>query len=201
MLLSPLLVASDLGWLTELRGIAVALELGLLATAAAYVLFARGLTAVAVAGAATLSLAEPLTAGLLGALMLGERVGLAALLGVSLVVAGWPWTRSGGKPLRTGVWRNRVQIDRAGSPPLGDGGILVSILPTTSACACSLGVINRVRRRWSSTQDRRWASCFCRAGGSSSAPSRGRHALGAWSRITNGCRRPWRGCTSSLSRA
>lgn len=86
MLLSPLLAASDLGWLTELRGIAVALELGLLATAAAYVLFARGLTAVPVAGAATLSLAEPLTGGLLGVLMLGERVGLAVLLGVSLVV-------------------------------------------------------------------------------------------------------------------
>ena len=31
--------------------------------------------------------------------------------------------------------------------------------------------------------------------------SRGRRAFGAWSRITNGCRRPWRGCTSSLSRA
>ena len=88
MLLSPLLAASDLGWLTELRAIAVALELGLLATAAAYVLFARGLTAVPVAGAATLSLAEPLTAGLLGVLMLGGRVGLAALLGVSLVVGG-----------------------------------------------------------------------------------------------------------------
>ena len=88
MLLSPLLVASDLGWLTELRGIAVALELGLLATAAAYVLFARGLTAVPVEGDATLSLAEPLTAGLLGVLMLGERVGLAALLGVSLMVGG-----------------------------------------------------------------------------------------------------------------
>lgn len=62
----------------------------------------------------------------------------------------------------------------------------MSISPTTSVCACLLGVINRVRRRWSSTQDRRRASCFCRAGGSSSAPSRGRHALGAWSRITNG---------------
>jgi DME family drug/metabolite transporter len=59
-----------------------------LATAAAYALFTHGLPAVPVAGAATLSLAEPLTAGLLGVLMLGEQVGLAALLGVSLVVGG-----------------------------------------------------------------------------------------------------------------
>jgi transposase len=39
------------------------------------------------------------------------------------------------------------------------------------------------------------------ADGSWSAPSRGRRAFGAWSRITNCCRRPWRDCTSSLSRA
>ena len=36
-----------------------------------------------------------------------------------------------------------------------------------------------------------------RGGGWWSAPSRGRRASGAWSRTTRGCRRRWRGFTSS----
>ncbi len=88
VLLCPLLAASDLGWLAEPRGAAVALELGLVATALAYVLFARGLAVVPVTSAATLSLAEPLTAGLLGVLVLGERLGVAALLGAVLMLGG-----------------------------------------------------------------------------------------------------------------
>jgi DME family drug/metabolite transporter len=54
----------------------------------AYVLFARGLAVVPVTSAATLSLAEPLTAGLLGVLVLGERLGVAALLGAVLMLGG-----------------------------------------------------------------------------------------------------------------
>lgn len=88
LLLSPLLVAADLNWLAQPRGLAVVLHLGLIATAAAYTLFARGLMAVPVATAVTLSLAEPLTAGTLGVVVLGERFTAAAIFGIGLVFSG-----------------------------------------------------------------------------------------------------------------
>lgn len=87
-LLSPLLFTADLAWLAQPRGLAVALHLGLIATAAAYVLFARGLKTVPVATAVTLSLAEPLTAGALGVVLLGERLSTSAMLGIGLLFSG-----------------------------------------------------------------------------------------------------------------
>lgn len=93
--LSPLLFMADLKWLTQARGLAVALHLGLIATATAYTLFARGLSAVPVATAVTLSLAEPLTAGILGLVVLGERLTASALLGVGLLFGGLAWLSLG----------------------------------------------------------------------------------------------------------
>lgn len=86
--LSPLLFTTDLTWLVQPRGLMVALHLGLLATAAAYALFSRGLQLVPVATAVTLSLAEPLTAGLLGIILLGERLTPLAWLGILLLFTG-----------------------------------------------------------------------------------------------------------------
>jgi drug/metabolite transporter, DME family len=88
LLLSPALLLSDPGWLLSPTGLVVALELGLGATALAYILFARGLSKVSVSTAATLSLAEPLTAGLLGVLVLGERLSPVAVAGMALLVLG-----------------------------------------------------------------------------------------------------------------
>lgn len=88
VLLSPALLFSDPGWVLSPTGLAVALELGLCATALAYVLFARGLAEVRVSTAATLSLAEPLTAGLLGVFVLGERLSPVAVGGAALLVLG-----------------------------------------------------------------------------------------------------------------
>lgn len=86
--LAPLLPLSDLRWLLHPRGLAVALHLGLVATAAAYALFTRGLARVPVATAATLSLAEPLTAAVLGVALLGERLSPTGWAGVGLLAAG-----------------------------------------------------------------------------------------------------------------
>ena len=88
LLLTPILFFVDLSWLGEPRGITVALELGLVATALAYVLFGRGLGQVAVSTAATLSLAEPLTAAVLAVVVVGERPTPTAGIGVSLILAG-----------------------------------------------------------------------------------------------------------------
>ncbi len=88
LLLSPLLFTSYLGWLAEPRGMAVALHLGVLATAVSYGLFARGLKNISVGTAATLSLAEPFTAAILGVVILGERLGLSQVSGVVLLFSG-----------------------------------------------------------------------------------------------------------------
>jgi DME family drug/metabolite transporter len=86
--LSPAALFTDFSWLAEPRGALAAAELGLLATAAAYLLFAAGLSRVPVATAATLSLAEPLTAGTLGVLLLDERLSPAAIAGMAFLLSG-----------------------------------------------------------------------------------------------------------------
>jgi DME family drug/metabolite transporter len=87
LLLSPILLQSDLGWVGTPRGAAVVLHLGLLATTLSYLLFARGLRSLPAPTAVTLSLAEPLTAAGLGLLVLQERLTMAALLGGGLLLA------------------------------------------------------------------------------------------------------------------
>ena len=88
LLLAPVLLTSDLSWLADGGGIAMALFLGAVPTALAYVLFARGLRRLAPGETATLTLAEPLTATGLGILALGERPGAVAAAGAALVLAG-----------------------------------------------------------------------------------------------------------------
>jgi len=88
VLLLPVLVAGDVAWLATPGGAAMALWLGAMPTALAYVLFARGLRRLRAGDVATLTLAEPVTAAALGALVLGERPGAAALAGIALVLAG-----------------------------------------------------------------------------------------------------------------
>ncbi len=88
LLLSPCLFSANLSWLTEPRGIAVALYLGLGTSALPYWLFASGLRVLPVATAVTLNLAEPLTAALLGVLVLGEQLTPSAYLAMSMLVAG-----------------------------------------------------------------------------------------------------------------
>ena len=69
-------------------GLAMAVFLGAIPTALAYVLFARGLRHLTPGETATLTLAEPLTATGLGILALGERPGAVAAVGAALVLAG-----------------------------------------------------------------------------------------------------------------
>jgi DME family drug/metabolite transporter len=88
LFLLPVLLLVDLRWLAGGRGLLVALHLGLVATALAYMLFARGLKSIPVAMAVTLSLAEPVTAALSGFFVLGERVEKAGILGIRLIFAG-----------------------------------------------------------------------------------------------------------------
>jgi DME family drug/metabolite transporter len=88
VLLFPVLATSDLAWIVTPGGAALALFLGAIPTALAYVLFARGLRHLTPGETATLTLAEPLTATGLGILLLSERPGAAAAIGAALVLAG-----------------------------------------------------------------------------------------------------------------
>lgn len=84
----PLVVVADLDWMASTSGVLMGLYLGLVATALAYVLFARGLATTEPEVAATSALGEPLTATLLGVLLIGERPGLVVWAGMALIVVG-----------------------------------------------------------------------------------------------------------------
>jgi len=88
ILLAPCLATPEVYLLASLRGLAVALFLGVVATAVAYTLFARGLKTVPVSRAAVLGLMEPLTASLLGVFILGEHLTAPAWVGAALIVGG-----------------------------------------------------------------------------------------------------------------
>jgi DME family drug/metabolite transporter len=85
ILLIPVFLASSPGWLLTGRGLAVTAELAVLATVAAYLLYARGLMTVPAPVAVTLGLAEPVVAALLALVVLGERLTAAAAAGLLLV--------------------------------------------------------------------------------------------------------------------
>ncbi|XXM73078.1 EamA family transporter [Lysinibacillus sphaericus] len=86
--LSPFLFIYDMSWMASLRGAAVSLQLGIMATGAAYLLFAKGLLQVSSSTAVTLALAEPMTAALLGVFIVGEHLSLLSWLGILLLLLG-----------------------------------------------------------------------------------------------------------------
>jgi DME family drug/metabolite transporter len=87
VLLLPVLAVKG-GDVASVDGVALALYLGAIPTALAYVLFARGLKRLTPGETATLTLAEPLTAAALGVVVLDERPGAIAIAGALLVLAG-----------------------------------------------------------------------------------------------------------------
>jgi DME family drug/metabolite transporter len=78
----------DLSWVASARGAVMALWLGLATVALAYTLFTWGLERLTAATAATLTLAEPLTASLLGILVLDERLSGLAIAGLLVLAVG-----------------------------------------------------------------------------------------------------------------
>ena len=88
VLLLPLGLVAGAGPLATGDGALMAAWLGTVSLAAAYLLFGRGISGVAVATATTLSLAEPLTAATLGIVVLDEALTGQVLAGMALVFAG-----------------------------------------------------------------------------------------------------------------
>jgi DME family drug/metabolite transporter len=84
----PLLIRANLQWLAQPAGTLVVLHLGVISAGLAYTLFARGLRSVPVATAASLTLGEPFTAGLLGFLFLREAITPLAVFGILFILIG-----------------------------------------------------------------------------------------------------------------
>ncbi|HEX2102380.1 MAG TPA: EamA family transporter [Solirubrobacteraceae bacterium] len=97
VLLAPVLVVAGPGFLGDPAGLGMALYLGAIPTALAYVLFSRGLRSLSSGETATLVLAEPVTAALLGVVALGEQPSLTAAAGGALVLAGLVVLAAGGR--------------------------------------------------------------------------------------------------------
>jgi DME family drug/metabolite transporter len=88
LLLVPVLLASGPSALADPAMLAVIGYLAVVPTAIAYLLYARGLAQLSAATAATLTLAEPVVAALLGVALLDEPVTAARVLGAGLVLGG-----------------------------------------------------------------------------------------------------------------
>ena len=86
--LLPILFIGNTHWLFTSHGIALALWLGLVPTAIAYLAYGAGLRHVHANEASTLTLAEPLTATILGTVLLHEHPAAIAWFGVALIFAG-----------------------------------------------------------------------------------------------------------------
>lgn len=88
LMLSPFLFIFNATWVFTSDGLITGLYLGVIVTGIAYFMFARGLANVDSSTAVTLSLAEPLTATMLGVFMLGEAMSPLSWLGLILVLLG-----------------------------------------------------------------------------------------------------------------
>ncbi|MDO9396710.1 MAG: EamA family transporter, partial [Herbiconiux sp.] len=84
----PVLLAGDIRWLGTADGLAMALWLGVGTTTVAYLLFGWGLARLRAATVSTLTLGEPLTATVLGTLLLGEVLPPVAVAGLVVLAAG-----------------------------------------------------------------------------------------------------------------
>jgi drug/metabolite transporter, DME family len=86
--LAFVLATQPLGWIGEPEGILAVAHLGLITVALAYTLFAKGLMKIASATAVTLTLAEPMTAAILGVVVLNEALTTTSLVGSLLILVG-----------------------------------------------------------------------------------------------------------------
>ncbi len=88
ILSTPLLFVGNMHWLVTPKGILLIFWLGLVPTAVAYIAYAYGLAKVRASTASTLILAEPATATLLAAIVLGEAINARGWTGILVVIIG-----------------------------------------------------------------------------------------------------------------
>lgn len=85
---APFLLLVDLSWLGSAAGLAMVVWLAAATVAVAYVLFAIGLQSLRASTVSTLTLVEPMTASLLGVVLLDERLSTPGWIGLVVLLAG-----------------------------------------------------------------------------------------------------------------
>lgn len=88
LFLFPFAARDGLGWIYEGKNLWAMLFMALAATSLAYLLFLSGLKKISSSAAVTLSLAEPLTAAMLGVFLVGEYLSVTSWIGVGLLLSG-----------------------------------------------------------------------------------------------------------------
>lgn len=88
IILGPFTMRDGFNWLSEGVNLGAMLFMALAATSLAYLLFLSGLKKISSSAAVTLSLAEPLTAALLGVFLVGEYLSLLSWMGIALLLGG-----------------------------------------------------------------------------------------------------------------
>jgi DME family drug/metabolite transporter len=83
--LAPLMINQDFAWVLTRSGLSLAIYLGLITMAVANVLYIIGLQRLTAGPTATLLLADPLTATLLGFIVLNESISTIGWIGIALV--------------------------------------------------------------------------------------------------------------------
>lgn len=84
----PVVVFAGTAWIDSWRGLALVAWLGVVTTAVGYVLFGNGLARLPAPTVSTLTLAEPLTATVLGLTVLGEHLGATPTVGLLVLLTG-----------------------------------------------------------------------------------------------------------------
>lgn len=84
----PWLITGDISWIFSLRGMICIFFLSVLTTILPFSLFAKGIGKITLGKAYTLSLSEPMTAWMLSALLLGEKLSLIGSIGVFILFSG-----------------------------------------------------------------------------------------------------------------
>ncbi|KRC66568.1 hypothetical protein ASE12_18400 [Aeromicrobium sp. Root236] len=85
---APFLLLVDLSWLGSVSGLAMVAWLAAATVALAYVLFAIGLRSLKASTVSTLTLVEPMTACLLGIVLLDERLSAPGWVGLGILLCG-----------------------------------------------------------------------------------------------------------------
>ena len=88
LLLLPFSVSEGYSWLAQSHNLLPMLFMGIMCTSIAYVLFLSGLQKISSSSAVTLSLAEPLTAAMLGVFFVGEYLSVTSWSGVAMLLGG-----------------------------------------------------------------------------------------------------------------
>jgi len=88
LFLLPFSIQGGFSWLVNVHNLWTMLFMGIMCTSLAYFLFLRGLQKISSSTAVTLSLAEPLTAAILGVFLIGEHLSIVSWLGVAMLLGG-----------------------------------------------------------------------------------------------------------------